>query len=431
MYQIKKTILKIIILFIFLVLGLFSELYWKVDKKNIGCIDMSYPDTTEKTFIQLFRKEVSLHNQEVIQTSFCPLTSSFIITNQPNKYHKDIVPVYLFDIKSSKDIYPNPVIEYATVFSKKSHIPNQQFIHINPRNLKKQISEITKYIIHNTYISQLFWIHINKQNGLGNQMFNYASSKSYGLRFNKKIYFNFENDELTNAFQLSEKPSSIKKIHYLKNKRLLKYNGLHVEKTDKKIFFNDSYTHLTGTLQSYKNFQKELPEILKSFQFRPITDEANQKIALRIQQENSVSIHIRRGDYLVYQNKYPNLSHSSYYQNAVNYIINYVQSPVFYVFTNDPTWVRQNFHIGYPYTLIDWNMGENSFRDMQLMSLCKHNIIANSTFSWWAALLNSNPNKLVLYPDIWIFDDPSWLENLRVPSWIEIETGLNPIKTML
>ena len=103
-------------------------------------------------------------------------------------------------------------------------------------------------------------------------------------------------------------------------------------------------------------------------------------------------------------------------------------NPVFYVFTNDAKLVKRIFNPQIPYTLVTGNTGKESFRDMQLMSLCKHNIIANSTFSWWGALLNTNENKIVIYPDTWLSWDENWLEYMRVPNWIEIPTDITKNK---
>ena len=87
-----------------------------------------------------------------------------------------------------------------------------------------------------------------------------------------------------------------------------------------------------------------------------------------------------------------------YYLQAIQTIKNRFAEPVFYVFCDDPEWAKNSF-TNTNFTVIDWNLGSNSYRDMQLMSLCKHNIIANSTFSWWAAWLNRNSNKTVIAPE--------------------------------
>ncbi len=95
-----------------------------------------------------------------------------------------------------------------------------------------------------------------------------------------------------------------------------------------------------------------------------------------------------------------NLCGADYYMAAIDYIKAHVDHPVFYVFTDNPSWLKDNMP-AFDYTLVDWNevSGKRSFRDMQLMSCAKHNIIGNSTYSWWGAWLNPHPDKIVIAPD--------------------------------
>lgn len=114
----------------------------------------------------------------------------------------------------------------------------------------------------------------------------------------------------------------------------------------------------------------------------------------------TVSIHIRRGDYLALSDRYINLALTDYYQRAIDEIKARVGNDfAFVVFSDDITWVMENMHLGDRAVYVDWNTGENSWRDMVLMSQCSHNIMANSTFSFWGAFLNRNPDKIVIAPD--------------------------------
>jgi hypothetical protein len=120
----------------------------------------------------------------------------------------------------------------------------------------------------------------------------------------------------------------------------------------------------------------------------------------KIENNNSVSIHVRRGDF--FKNKkriqrYGNICTNSYYKKAINIIKHKINDPIFLVFSDDIDWAKQNF-TGSNFIFVDWNKGKSSYRDMHLMSLCKHNIIANSTFSWWGSWLNNNENKVVISP---------------------------------
>ena len=116
----------------------------------------------------------------------------------------------------------------------------------------------------------------------------------------------------------------------------------------------------------------------------------------------SVSLHIRRVDYLTESIFEP--CSLDYYFSAVKHIAGATGNPHFFVFTDDKAWVRENFKLPYPVTFVEHNGPDKNYEDMRLMSLCKHNIIANSTFSWWGAWLNRNPDKIVFAPKKWFTD---------------------------
>lgn len=119
----------------------------------------------------------------------------------------------------------------------------------------------------------------------------------------------------------------------------------------------------------------------------------------KMKQELSVSIHVRRGDYLDPENRamFGGICTEEYYDAAIRYVLERCPEAHFYVFSDDSAYVREKYN-GPQYTIVDWNTGENSFFDIQLMSNCKHNICANSTFSFWGARLNPNPGKIMVRP---------------------------------
>ena len=124
-----------------------------------------------------------------------------------------------------------------------------------------------------------------------------------------------------------------------------------------------------------------------------------------ISQFNSVSIHIRRGDYLEVRNKsiFENLD-LQYYKDAIALIVSKIPNPKFYIFSDDIIWTKSHLPIEADHVYVNEANTLKDFEELILMSFCKHNIIANSTFSWWAAWLNTNVNKLVLQPKIWYRD---------------------------
>lgn len=159
-----------------------------------------------------------------------------------------------------------------------------------------------------------------------------------------------------------------------------------------------------GVFQSEKYFEDIKEQIIYSFKFQPFEEGSNNHLLqLKMEKENSVAIHIRKGKDYLEGAPYQNTCDLQYYINAINYIRSNVQDPIFYVFTDNPSWVKNNLQKYIEYTLIDWNpsIGKGNHYDMQLMSLAKHNIIANSTYSWWGAWLNSNPQKIIIGPQIW------------------------------
>ncbi|MDR0830520.1 MAG: alpha-1,2-fucosyltransferase [Prevotellaceae bacterium] len=158
-----------------------------------------------------------------------------------------------------------------------------------------------------------------------------------------------------------------------------------------------------GTWQSEKFFENAKDEVRQKFIFNEkLLSEKTLEIRQLIEQSNSVSIHIRRGDYFSaqYVNGFANICTLDYYNNAVEKIKNEVKNAEFFIFTDDTDWVTENFKLENSH-FITHNSGGNSWQDMYLISRCKHNIIANSSFSWWGAWLNNNAEKIVIAPKKW------------------------------
>lgn len=149
--------------------------------------------------------------------------------------------------------------------------------------------------------------------------------------------------------------------------------------------------------------------------FPAFTDAKNIQLAATLTDGNAVSVHIRRGDYLG-DPLLGGICDAGYYHRALAYIERHVDHPRFIIFSDDIPWCRETFLIGNA-VFVDWNVGLNSFRDMQLMSLCKHHIIANSSFSWWGAWLNTNPDKIVVSPDRWATMESLELSGIILPAF--------------
>ena len=183
---------------------------------------------------------------------------------------------------------------------------------------------------------------------------------------------------------------------------------------------DDSY--LDGYWGSEKYFKDIENIIRKNFTFKDKPDEVNQQMISRIKNCDSVSIHIRRGDYVNDKktNQFHGVCDLNYYLKAVVLISKKVKNPQFFVFSDDIEWAKQNLLLKFPCVYVDHNIGKKDYEDMRLMSHCKHNIIANSTFSWWGAWLNKNKNKIVIAPKKWFNDKTINTKDLIPNSWLKI-----------
>ncbi len=178
-----------------------------------------------------------------------------------------------------------------------------------------------------------------------------------------------------------------------------------------KVFIKTEEDVFAGQTLSLKNYGANIDfvreEILEAFRFPPFRDERNLQAVEMITGCNSVAIHARRGDMLQsngYCYKY------GYFKRATSYIRKKVEDPVFFFFcdTGSAQWCEAHLDVfglkknRDKILFVDWNRGQEYYRDMQLMSLCRHNIITNSTFGWWGAYFNQNPDKITCSSSVWI-----------------------------
>lgn len=286
--------------------------------------------------------------------------------------------------------------------------------------------------------------------GLGNQMFQYACGKSVAKSLGVELqldlsYFENKNTGVTSrdyelgVFCVNELAASVDHVRtfvpYLwqcdkwrlalyKLIRLVNGKSYYYEKNkfcfDPSVFAVSDNTYLYGYFQAEDYFQELRNDLLKAFTLRGQLDVFNQSFIERINSGNSVSLHVRRGDYL---GSPFTLLDMDYYRKSIELIKGRVENPVFYVFSNDLDWVVENFDFDIELVLVNHNVGEKSYLDLVLMSCCKHNIIANSSFSWWGAWLNQNEDKIVIAPSRWIHDTDyaSTTDALFPKGWIKID----------
>lgn len=277
--------------------------------------------------------------------------------------------------------------------------------------------------------------------GLGNQMFQYAFYEF--LKKNNtdvvidtsdfKVHKHHQGYELSRAFFIKEQfVDNTKLKEWTKTKSSLftrvmgkigkvicssdefcelQYNSRILDETIKRdVYFN-------GFWQDLYYVNQVETELKERFRFPEINDEKNKSFEEECKKKTIIGVHVRRGDYLKDKN-FNSICGYEYYRKAIILMKEKYPDACFAFFSDDLNWCKEKFGDVNNNIYVDWNIGTNSFRDMQLMSLCKHNIIANSTFSWWGAWLNSNTNKTVIIPYQWTKTQDSHLICGR--DWITI-----------
>lgn len=277
--------------------------------------------------------------------------------------------------------------------------------------------------------------------GLGNQMFQYAFYLALKQQFGKvkADLSGFENYELHHGFELEkvfniqlEKASPFELKLYTSERRdwltrkLRRIYGtkdaLQLEKQEfgfeEEIFKDPSPRYFWGYWQHHLYHAGIHPQIADAFKFKQELEGKNLTLARQAAEISSVSIHIRRGDYL----DHPilgNICNLEFYHKAIEIMKEKLDKPHFVVFSNDINWCRNKLSLSEA-IFVDWNTGENSYRDMQLMGFCKHHVIANSSFSWWGASLKSQKGKIVVAPKKWVNTPNVDTSGMIHPMWITI-----------
>lgn len=277
-------------------------------------------------------------------------------------------------------------------------------------------------------------IIVNIKNGLGNQMFQYAFGRILEWKYGVPVLFYFFDEpaecprktdlDVFNIEQINEpindivkpfKPFSVRL--YRDEKKYLRYIYYKLRRIfQKNKLITEAYPSQMTHCFNHLNIKKKYfflgfwqnPEYLKGYEteimkiFTPRDKSIYQsEIALEISNStfNTVSLHIRRGDYLT--SGFIEPISMDFYKSAIKLIQEKLNNPLFYIFSDEPQWVKDEFKLDISFKLIACNIGKDSYKDIILMSICQHNIIANSSFSWWGAWLNANPNKIVIAPKKW------------------------------
>ncbi len=292
-------------------------------------------------------------------------------------------------------------------------------------------------------IASLSMIIVNMKGGLGNQLFQYALGRHLSLRHNVPLVLDASGLERANHTGDIYRPFSLQqfaieartateaevqryKYPYGVLSKAWRFLSFKLSRDKNTRFRPNVLTqqaplYLDGFWQSPRYFEPIRTILLKELVLRDPS-----KVVLdwqdRIRASSaSVAIHVRRGDYIhnpVVTKRFGPCS-LDYYKRALTHLRNHITTPTFYLFSDDPTWVVEHLPLEAHERIIVSDGILADFEELSLMSLCQHHIIANSSFSWWAAWLNQNSAKLVVAPTPW-FDDQTYDDALIPATWIQL-----------
>jgi len=313
-------------------------------------------------------------------------------------------------------------------------------------------------------------IVVNLKGGVGNQMFQYAVGKTIALKNGAELkidltflqnqrsskdhtfreydlnIFNIDEDFLTEKDSKSYKipPFCGKVASKLIAKGVIRERYFHhcpeiglittlpkrVSVIREKQFNFDpdilklgDNVYLDGFWQSYKYFEAIESEIRNEFTFKNQFDDINEQLSMEIQSTNSVCLNVRRLDFVssLNTNRFHGVCDMDYFNRSIDIIASRISDFKIYVFSDDIHWCQENMKTNYPMKIVGPEYaGEKYQYKLRHMSLCKHFIIPNSTFGWWAAWLNNNPEKIVIAPKKWFNDSTINTSDLIPEQWIRV-----------
>ena len=292
-------------------------------------------------------------------------------------------------------------------------------------------------------------IIINLKGGLGNQMFQYAFGRKLSITEKVEIkidktgydreHFRSYGLNIFNVVENFATEEEIKKNKYpygvvSKGWRWLSFKILrqhHVGWEPKTFSYlkqkvaQNKNVYIDGYWQSFKYFEDIKNVLVEDFSLKIPLEQTHPELIAQIISTNSVALSIRRTDYLWPQNlKTIGICSAGYYKKAIEFIAPKITDPTFFVITDDLDWAKQNIDFkNHPVVYVSElrkNNTINFHQEMMIMSKCKHNIIANSSFSWWPAWLYNNPDKIVIAPDIWFNNGTIKIDDIIPSTWIKL-----------
>jgi hypothetical protein len=281
--------------------------------------------------------------------------------------------------------------------------------------------------------------------GLGNQMFQYAAGLSLSVTRKTRLeldiswFQNNPSDVTKRTFRLdifaihaaiAQKEQITKLAKPSAIQRLLDRNKPYYRKN---IYYEPHFHYdsnfrrapsdiiLDGYWQSEAYFKDIAERIRQDFAISAPLTSHTKELAEQIGKTAAVSLHVRRGDYVndAKTFNYHGVCEPAYYAKAIAALKDRIGVMEIFVFSNDMDWVKENISSEFPMTFVN-HAGRQDYEDLYLMSLCRHNIIANSSFSWWGAWLNANPDKIVIAPSRWFNESKADTRDLLPDEWIKL-----------
>jgi hypothetical protein len=282
--------------------------------------------------------------------------------------------------------------------------------------------------------------------GLGNQMFQYAAARALALRHRTEVVldlsaFSAPHDfETERSFELNHLAIEVapnrpfSSLGFLLARRpqavLRRLSGWNTVREQELGRFETRFASLSddiylfGYWQSWRYFDSIQANIREEFTPRNSLSPKSRELAERVRSANSLSLHVRRGDYVssTATNAFHGVLEVDFYTRAVRHVQRRNPHLEVFVFSDDIDWCKRELsHLGLPMTLVDVNRGANSWQDMFLMAECRHCVIANSSFSWWGAWLGdgqNRPDRMVVAPRRWFAGEDVEMADRCPPHWI-------------
>lgn len=264
--------------------------------------------------------------------------------------------------------------------------------------------------------------------GLGNQLFGYAAGRALAARLNTELFLDLDDYDIkpNREFELQHYKLEFKRYLRPRNRWRQWFKRPLMEVTEPHYHWGPileetpDNSRIQGYWHSEKYFRHLRDNLLNEFELRSPLEGPNEDAAREIQAAPSVSLHIRRTDYLMpHILKFHGVMPIEYFQNALRIVREKAGKVRIWIFSDDMEWARVHFSGEPDVRFVDWNLNRPT-EDLRLMSLCSHNIIVNSTFGWWGAWLNRNPKRIVVAPRNWFLDRTHDTRDVIPEDWIKI-----------